>query len=416
MKSFLFCNKVLFFPLVSLLSFLVFTELFFFIGPQIYDVPSKTKLFLFLGIVNVALYLGYKKGVQKYRIKEEKRYSISFVKKCMCFAFLLFPLRVISLWGINSFSPIAIFFHLKTALLNPALVYSSKLELISSPITYLTIILSPLIYLSLSLCVTEFDRFNAKFKIGAVLLFVSEVVLSLGQGVRKGVLDVILILLFLSIAKFPHLLSIRNNKRYFFIVIVVILSFLSYFIYSNMSRYGVDDMSLLLNEGSIYAAIKNEYRDLHPMLLVPICSFQGYLCQGYRALGYALDADFTFTYGLGSSWFGLNLMNRFGLRLLPYTYVGQLEKIGIDPMINWHSIYTWLATDLTFWGVPIFIYFMGYYLATTWLDTIYRRNLYSSSVLVLFVIMTFYSFANNQVFSLSFIAFFVLFYLWKINR
>lgn len=410
-------NKRLYnFPLNTLLTFLVFTEVLFFIGPLDYIVPSNFQLFFFFITVNIAFYLGYKKGIASYRIKDSHTFSLKFVQICIIVSLFLLPLRIDALWGINGFSPIAVYSHLRSSLVNPALVYSSKLELVSGVTTYLTIVLSPIIYLSISLCITEFKKLKGIWKFCAIIIIVSEVLLPIGQGVRKGVLDIILTLVFLSIAKNPLLLSFKRYWRYYLFLVLVIFLFLFYFIYSNMSRYGVNDMSVLLNEGSAFSNIKDEYRDLNPLVLVPISSIESYLCQGYIALGYALDSDFTFTFGVGSSWFGLNLMNRLGVEVLPYTYVGQLEKIGIDPMINWHSIYTWLATDLTFWGVPLFIYLMGYYLSTSWLDTIYKRNIYSAGILVLFIIMTFYSFANNQVFSLSFIAFIVLFSLWKINR
>lgn len=410
---------IAYFPLRLILGFLIFTEILFFIGPLDYSVPSRNSLFIYLAIVNIACYCGYRHGVKTYKfpksINTNKNHN-KFISYCIIISFILLPFRIISLWGIHSISPTEIINHIQNAIQNPGDVYSDKLDLISGFPTYLCIIMSPVIYITTALCIFYYSKLQKTWKILALLLILWEYLLPIGQGVRKGILDISMIVFFIYIAKRPHiLLDVKLMRKYVLFILIFCTIFISYFIYSNLSRYGIDDAAVLIEGGTFN--IKDSYLyNTNPIVLSVICSIESYLCQGYYALGNALYSDFTCTFGFGSSWFGINFMNRLGIDLLPYTYIGELEKIGIDPTINWHSIYTWLASDFTFVGVPIFIYIMGYLFSVSWLDTLIERTKYAPAMFILFTIMFFYSFANNQVFSLSFIAFVVISILWLRTR
>lgn len=402
-------------PLKLLLSFLIITEVLFFIGPIIYDINSEWKIGIYLFLNNTALALGYNCGKKRYVYRDDsKPYSIKTLHIYIVLYLLIIPIRIHALWGISPLSLSGILNQIMVGLQNPGEVYSAKLELVSGLTAYLNIILSPLTYIAIARVILERKNLKGVWLCFGGMVILWEFLIPIGQGVRKGVLDLLLMLIFLCVASNQGLVIDKLKRRKVFVFALIVgCAFISYFIYSNMSRYNIDDISILLNENGIYSDIRTSYyNNLNPYLVAGLCSIEGYLCQGYYALSKALELPFTYTFGMGSSWFGLNLLNRFGIRLLPFTYVGQLEKLGIDPMINWHSIYTWLASDFTFVGVPIFIFFMGFFLSTTWLDVLTKRSVYAAPMFILFAIMTFYSFANNQVFSLSFIAFIVIFLLW----
>ena len=60
-------KKIEYFPLRIALSFLVLTELLFWLGPVKYSIPNNYDLFVYLAIVNLAFYYGYRIGVKKFR-------------------------------------------------------------------------------------------------------------------------------------------------------------------------------------------------------------------------------------------------------------------------------------------------------------------------------------------------------------
>lgn len=402
-------------PIILFLSFLIFTEVLFYIGPINYNIGcSGWKLGIYLALNNIALLLGYNYGKKKYHyIFPPKSFRTKSLHYYIVTYLLILPIRLNALWGINPFSFSSILNQVVIGISDPGNVYSAKLELVSGIPAYLNIILSPIVYITIARIIFEFKKLAKFWRWLGVVVILWEFLLPLGQGVRKGVLDLLLMLFFLIIASKPELIQIKKYRRKWGVIaLLAIIAFISYFLYSNMSRYNIDDMSILLNENSLYSDVREIYSNMNPFVVAGLCSIEGYLCQGYYALSKALELPFTYSFGMGSSWFGLNMANRLGIRLLPITYVGQLEKYGIDPMINWHSIYTWLAADFTFIGVPIFIFFVGFFLSLSWLDVLHRRCVYAAPMFVLFAIMTFYFFANNQVFSLSFIAFVVIFSLW----
>ena len=144
-----------------------------------------------------------------------------------------------------------------------------------------------------------------------------------------------------------------------------------------------------------------------------ICS---YLTQGYYALSKGLELGILPISFLGSSWFTISIAKKFSYDPTETTYMYMLQSEGIDMSINWHSIYLWLANDFTFIGVPIIIFLIGYFFAQSWMDAIKGSNILSYPVLALFSTMIFYFFANNQVFSFSFIPFVFWFSAYQISR
>jgi hypothetical protein len=86
----------------------------------------------------------------------------------------------------------------------------------------------------------------------------------------------------------------------------------------------------------------------------------GYLCQGYYGFGYTFDYDFTSTYGLGSSQFvASNIQGLLGVDRSGQTYPAKMGGQW-DPYENWHTAYTWWASDVSIWGVIAVMFFLGY--------------------------------------------------------
>lgn len=415
----MYINKVEIFPLKSLLSFLVFTELLYAFGPLNYADLFPWKLYVYFFIVNISLFLGYKYGINSYIERNKKKVNRrQLLALLIWISFFMIFIRMIVLWDIKSLSPFAIISHLSNSIFSPGDVYENKLAIQSGILAYFSILMSPITFMTIPIGLFFQKELSKFYRFFLFFLCFLELSLWIGQGVRKGIVDLFLIIGFMILARNPQLITnIKKYKSIIFLMIFILAIFIYYFLYSNLQRYGLENPEDLVVKSTIFD-IKDCYKNnVSALILMGICSIEGYLCQGYDALSYALNSDFTFSYGLGSSWFGLNLSDRLGWDVASHTYIFQLEKThGIDPMINWHSIYTWLASDFTFIGVPIIIYFIGYGLAVTWMDTLKDRSFYAPAMFMLFVIMVFYFFANNQIFSLQFIAFWGVLLLWINDR
>jgi hypothetical protein len=68
---------------------------------------------------------------------------------------------------------------------------------------------------------------------------------------------------------------------------------------------------------------------------------------------------------------------------------------------QWHTLYTWLASDVTFVGVPLIIFLMGRILAQSWIDAVAKASPYAVVLFALLTIAVFYASANNQVLQTS---------------
>ena len=130
----------------------------------------------------------------------------------------------------------------------------------------------------------------------------------------------------------------------------------------------------------------------------------------------AFDEDFNWTYGIGNNYTTLGIAPKIvGEYLMPKTYIGKLEKRGVDPFISWHSAYLWFANDFTFFGVPIVLFFLGLLFSLSWKSTLNLNDPFAPVIFIFCLLEIFFLCANNQVFSFSFYTFHTILFLWIIN-
>lgn len=411
MNKIVFNKKLLFFPIKLFLCFLVFTEILFFLGPINYKIDNTFYLVLYLAILNLSLYYGYKTGIKKYNYNKPIL-NIDYTKTLK---FILIFSLLFTFVRTQFISPLTFALKVFEGIISPVSGYTEKSEATVGMLTYIVMICSSVTYMAIPLGVYNWSKLKWIYKAMLWYIIFVEIGVWLSVGTRKGVLDVLLVVIMLTIAKNPRFITdTLKYKKYYLAVIGAVAAFIFYFIYSNLSRYNADSFDVL--EHLLAVTIKPFYANNFPTsVYISLYSIESYLCQGYYALAKALSLDdFCFTYGLGSSWFQVNLVEKFGYNVIPDTYLYALEqKFGIDHAGNWHTIYVWLANDFTFFGVPFVVYYIGKYFAKSWIETILNRDFFAPVVFSLFSLMIFYFFANNQVLSFSFIPFVTSLFLWK---
>lgn len=415
--------KIIFFPIKILLFFLVFSELLYFIGPIDYGVKNNFCLFIYLTILNIFLYRGFYDGAIK-NIKRQGNTqdfsikAIHFILIASLIVYLMKYMVQMQIYSLSTFVQKVLF-----AAQNSGDVYNEKFEAgTPTALTYVFMFLSPITLLGQTLGIYYWNHLEKKYKYTVIIIFVLEICTWLVAGTRKGIFDVLVIVLTMILLLEPNfILNKRKLRKLCIYMIAGGTLFVGYFVISNLSRYGISASDF---EDFDIGTIRSFYQDNFPFALnLALSSVTGYLCQGYRALSLALneffcEGTFCFTFGFGSSWFHINVTeNLFGIDPLPYTYQGFLGvHYSIDEFANWHTLYLWLANDFTFIGVPFVIYGLGYLFSCTWVDALYHKNKYSAPMSALIVLIIIYAFANNQVISFSFVPFFVLLYLYIINR
>jgi hypothetical protein len=227
------------------------------------------------------------------------------------------------------------------------------------------------------------------------------VVYTLGGGKQKQLGDIVII--------FASAFFIRKayEKKVNFSAIFKILGFIALGIYAMLfiltQRYQNIGIDLSVLNNNLHPLIY--LNEAHPIITLlgevgafPIIMLSGYLGQGYYGLSLAFEQQFTWTYFGGSSYaFSVILNKVFGTEFLvekSYPYlVG--ESTGWSES-KWHTVFAWLASDLTFPGTILFLGVVGFFFAKTWKEALYYKNPFSALLFALLAVGAFYIPANNQ--------------------
>lgn len=130
----------------------------------------------------------------------------------------------------------------------------------------------------------------------------------------------------------------------------------------------------------------------------PMVMFSSYLAQGYYGLSLSLEQPFTWTSFAGSSYSVSVILNQFFgtdfwvTRNYPYM-VG--HATGWD-QAKWHTVFAWLASDLTFTGVVFFMGAIGFIYGRAWREILLYQNPFSLMMFAMMNIGFAYAPANNQ--------------------
>lgn len=142
-----------------------------------------------------------------------------------------------------------------------------------------------------------------------------------------------------------------------------------------------------------------------------------YFTQGYYHTLFAFDMDFEFTYFFGNNP-NLSLLGEvlLGEEIHKKTYVYRMSSFGVDPEINWHSAYTWIASDTTFYLMPFFFMGIGYLYGVSWRLSFLYKDLHSKVIFLVFSIFLIFLFANNNFISSILYSLFFLIPYWYLSR
>lgn len=123
-----------------------------------------------------------------------------------------------------------------------------------------------------------------------------------------------------------------------------------------------------------------------------------YLVQGYFGMSIALGEEFQTSYGVGHSIFLQRVFDKhLGFDIIKRSYQHRTERW--DHSVFWHSAYTDFANDVSFPGVGLVMFILGFYLAKVFTWAVVFDNFIAKLLLPIFAILFLYMPANNQVFS-----------------
>lgn len=393
-------------------------------GPWPWPFPNVLKLTFTVFCYSMALIFGYILALNLYKVKKNS-IKINFSGNYIMVTSIMF--LILSLIVFNYRTNIFIFnipqlyTKILVAINNPSYLYYEKLVSYDSGTSLyalmVNILFSIMYYLVLAILIFNWKRVSLKIKViifwGIIINLLSWFLI----GTNKGFFDIAIIGIIYFLYKVSNIVKsdFLNIKFYFsglFPIVLLILA-LYYFNLSTESRIGQVTYStstgLSINQNSI---LYNITPDFLKNLLVMISS---YLTQGYYGLSLAMEEDFNSTLFIGSSTFLSNFFeNYLGISYFNnYSYPAKIEYLGWDKYVNWHTAYTWFASDVSFYGVPLIMMLFGFLLCVFWKEGL-TGNVNSMVLFVIIMMLIFYIPANNQIF--SFPGTFITFYFFLLCR
>lgn len=125
----------------------------------------------------------------------------------------------------------------------------------------------------------------------------------------------------------------------------------------------------------------------------------GYLTHGYFAVYLGLQEPFEPCYGVGNSVFLQRQVQRLtGNRyFVECSYPARLKARGWQPSVYWSTIYPWIASDVTFPGTVVVVFFVGWFSGRIWLDVLGGNNVVAVALLGQVLILLYYIPAHNKI-------------------
>ena len=150
--------------------------------------------------------------------------------------------------------------------------------------------------------------------------------------------------------------SLKQKLLGWGVTLAILVGLAAYFTETQLTRSG----SPLVSGYDSRTGMSLKYSEEDGRFLAFYAGVSAYLTQGYRGFEYALDEDWEPTYGLGNSIFLARQADRLlGSEFSDQTYPAKIERHGWDRLINWSTFYVWIASDVHFVGVIIFMTLLG---------------------------------------------------------
>lgn len=244
-------------------------------------------------------------------------------------------------------------------------------------------------------------------------------------GAAKGLFEIILVVPWLLWGRPSQTATIhrRRGSHYLMSILIsaaVLMSGMIYFTYSREARFG-------LGTRSYPAGTTGWSEELYGISIPQGAEFAIYMVarywtHGYYGLAGCLELPYEWSYGVGHSTVWMKYAGSLSAdpdAFWQLCYPARLEaETGYSTAHYWHTIYPWIASDLTFPGAIIFIGIMGYLLAQSWRDACRAENPFAVGFFTQILLLFYYIPANNGrlMYPEEALTFWGLLVCWKLTR
>jgi len=435
-------DKSLLFPIWLSVFYLAVTLIIYELCP--YDWPTQNPvLFYSLNILYIlALLFGYLLGQRHcFRLRvflwTEKTTDIlvKIVSVAIIINFFMYLIYVFRDYGFRTFDIVGLCKEMAVGLKNPGIGYLNhlkRLEVLDGPIVmggYVYTVFNLLwgfVKVPVSiLALMYFKRLKLYGKIFTVLYLLLVIVYYISIGTNIQFLHVLLLLVLPVVMEtfdkwYSKELNAKAIIKLVAFVLVAVVLLCAYFGWmmesrSDASGYEIDEYPI---SGIVPDNSQNTPSQEMPVWLRKInnlwISFSSYLSQGYYGMSQALGLEWTPMFGLGNSMFVVDMISDHIYDIDQFTYQVKLEPFGWDSDVRWHSMYTWIANDVSFYGVILVMFVIGILFGMMFKDAVVNKNPLARCSIFFYILMLIFIPCNNQVAQSNetFCPFILLILLW----
>jgi hypothetical protein len=401
------------FPIRLVLLYVGATVFVFIYGPFDWPVDNWVMLFCFLTATMLALWLGFRFAVARRATGTffgGWRSIIAFgAAASLTILFVAAPIYTGRMpWEVLS------------ALSDQGAAYRAlqdQLEVTAgsrAPVALARVLTWPLVFAVLPLGVLHWSEMGGRLRVLVLAAIGSIVVSSILRGTDREIADLIIVAggttaVLISRKILFEGLKIRNLFRRYFVAATASLILLGIatvlfaqrkeerFVYTTALCFGWSEQ----NPRGICADLD------HPWFVMlgdqqrfTASMAAAYLSQGYYGLSLSLGLDdFSSTWGLGNAPFAMATYTSLtgDEELYKRSYTFRLREIGWSDEHQWSTMFPWIANDISFPMVPVFMLLIGTIFGASWRDAVFARNDCGTVVFVILLLMMGYIPANSQI-------------------
>ena len=392
-------------PLNLFLLYSMFVFLALIFGPIKYYQMDYEKLFGFLITFLILFYVGFIFGAKKNIGFRDNVEPISVNRIRTIFIFFLYISSLIALVAWAEFILSGKSFSLanmgesyvnsydgyERGNANIGILY--VLNIFSSSITTITLLL----------IFSHYRHMEKRYRYISLFVIFSYLFINVvGSGKQKYLGDIVIFLIYANVIKLASQhLKLSFKKIIFsvaiFIFITVVFSLLLYQRYSAINLDGTNISSALhplmyWDESSIVIRIFGD------VLGFAIGMFLGYFTNGLCGLNLSLQLPFEWTYFIGNSYSTTKIVEAFSGgngKIVSHTYPYRAGDLGWG-QDKWHSIFSWLASDFTFYGVLVLSFLFAFLYGRLWVNSIINKNPAARPFFIYLSLGVIFSYSNNQ--------------------
>jgi hypothetical protein len=385
----------IFFPIYFLLCWLTFTIFVFAYGPYEYKLIKPFVFYSYLFVINLSLYLGYKRGQKSNgrSIHVQLNYY-KFVKWTIIISSFYLILKIIITAGGDTGNVMETFKNASKTYLNSTIRHQNIFS-------YLDIVFTPISMIAITNAIFSYKNLRRRYRYWAYILVVFIIASAIGSATRSGIVQISIIsfaAFTLAIYKKNIVLRYYHKVLIFFLLITIAIGFLTYSALLTDTRGGgkaaVNPLTNKPPKENYYL-----YKLTSPNSHHLINSLSFYFSHSYFRLNKALNMPFKgLGFGLTNSYFIMDniesLTGWSGLKDISYG-VRLDNDTSYGYGLYWSTFYTWIASDVTFPGTIFVIYFIGYFFSLALRDSLIYPNPLSVTVFCLLFYFIFHFAFNN---------------------